>query len=59
MKGVNIMYFTNAMFNSQYVNPNYYNQRRDLIRQYHAQQDSEVKSRKSREGLVQGCQKHG
>ena len=42
MKGVNIMYFTNAMFNSQYVNPNYYNQRRDLIRQYHAQQDSEV-----------------
>ena len=42
MKGVNIMYFTNAMFNSQYVNPNYYNQRRDLIRQYNSWQDSEV-----------------
>ena len=36
------MYFTNAMFNSQYVNPNYYNQRRDLIRQYNSWQDSEV-----------------
>lgn len=42
MKRVNIMYFTNAMFNSQYVNPNYYNQRRDLIRQYNSWQDSEV-----------------
>ena len=36
------MYFTNTMFNSQYVNPYYYRQQQPLIRQYDFQQNSEV-----------------
>lgn len=36
------MYFTNTMFNSQYVNPYYYSQQQPLIQQYDFQQNSEV-----------------
>mgnify|MGYP004665021545 CR=1 FL=1 len=36
------MYFTNTMFNSQYVNPYYYSQQQSLIQQYDFQQNSEV-----------------
>ena len=28
------MYFTNTMFNAQYVNPYYYSQQQPLIQQY-------------------------
>lgn len=36
------MYFTNTMFNSQYVNPYYYSQQQAMTRQYNFRQDAEV-----------------
>lgn len=36
------MYFSDRMFNQNYVNPNYYNQVQTQIRQYNWEQNMEV-----------------